>query len=491
MVGQTDGSGYLKVALGSGGTISGDQTFTGSVTIQGDLNFGDASTDDLSIIGDVSFGNASNHDITVDAAGAASNGKNLTIAAGAGTGAGNRNGGLLLLQGGAKANSGSDGYVGIGHSGGTPGDTLNDDSLYVNDKLEVDGTARLDGAVSVNNTQTNTLAAANYLKIDGATTANTGTAGILDINHSTATDTASAVDIASENTKTTGQTLYGLKVAGSSSAVVTGTNQAIYGSYATATKAGADTNANVTTVIAAYGNATNTGSTDAGTKNTYGVYGAATGDAAGTSTAYGVYGTATGADTNWAGYFNGNVYASGYTLAGDITSTATAIDWDIKDNDSSALSIDAGTVPMIELNTTNNTEQVNLLRGLNIKRFYSIVTLNVAGAETDVGLTPNGLILSACIRVSTQIDDLDNADHHIQLGLNADSDKYIDVAQGAASTSISKNKKGTYSFGAGLGLGTESSALKLTITGGGDNTPSAGAVEVEVIYLATATLADT
>ena len=51
--GVTDTSGYLKIALGSGGTISGDQTFTGNVTIQGNLTFGDAAVDTLDINGNV------------------------------------------------------------------------------------------------------------------------------------------------------------------------------------------------------------------------------------------------------------------------------------------------------------------------------------------------------------------------------------------------------------------------------------------------------
>ena len=36
MAGSTDSNGYLKVAIASGGTISGDQTFTGNVTIDGE-----------------------------------------------------------------------------------------------------------------------------------------------------------------------------------------------------------------------------------------------------------------------------------------------------------------------------------------------------------------------------------------------------------------------------------------------------------------------
>lgn len=55
MAGITDLDGYLKITLGSGGVISGDQTFTGNVTIEGDLTFGDASIDNFSINGSVSY----------------------------------------------------------------------------------------------------------------------------------------------------------------------------------------------------------------------------------------------------------------------------------------------------------------------------------------------------------------------------------------------------------------------------------------------------
>jgi len=124
----------------------------------------------------------------------------------------------------------------------------------------------------------------------------------------------------------------------------------------------------------------------------------------------------------------------------------------------------------------------------NFKRFYAEVTLSTTGAETDVGLTPSAVILSAAIRVSVEIADLDSANHHIQLGINGTPAKYIDVAQGAAATTISVNKKGNYKFDPTTD--TEATALKLTITGGADQTPTAGKVYVEVIYLDSANLAD-
>jgi hypothetical protein len=138
--------------------------------------------------------------------------------------------------------------------------------------------------------------------------------------------------------------------------------------------------------------------------------------------------------------------------------------------------------------TTPSGQATNIGTSCNFKRFYAEVTLATDNAETDVGLTPSAVILSGAIRVSEEIAGLDSADHHVQLGINGAADKYIDVAQGSAATTISVNKKGKYTFDPTTD--TEAAALKLTITGGGDTTPSAGKVYVEVIYLDSTNLAD-
>jgi hypothetical protein len=178
----------------------------------------------------------------------------------------------------------------------------------------------------------------------------------------------------------------------------------------------------------------------------------------------------------------------GVTTTGDLTSTGAAIDWDLIDNNASALSIDTGTLSMLEFNTTNDAEQLNMLRGLQVKRFHAIVTLATDGAETAVGLTPSAVILSAAIRVSTQITGLDSATHTINLGINGAATKYIAVSQGAIATTIDVNKKGHYTFDPTTD--TEAAAVVLTIAGdGADNTPTGGAVEVEIIYLVGADLA--
>lgn len=124
----------------------------------------------------------------------------------------------------------------------------------------------------------------------------------------------------------------------------------------------------------------------------------------------------------------------------------------------------------------------------NFKRFHDTITLDTGDEETDVGLTPAAVIISAAIRVSTEITGLDSANHHIQLGINGSATRYIDVAQGNGQTSIDVNKKGCFTFDPAKG--TEENALVLTVAGGADNIPDAGAVEVEVIYLAARDLPD-
>lgn len=125
--------------------------------------------------------------------------------------------------------------------------------------------------------------------------------------------------------------------------------------------------------------------------------------------------------------------------------------------------------------------QTNMGTSCNFKMFYQEITLDTGGATTNVGLTPNCVIISAAIRVSVQIDGLDAADHHIQLGVAGTTNKYCDAAEGAANAYISVNKKDHYTYDPTIG--TEAAALILTITGGGDQTPTAGKCYVEVIYL--------
>lgn len=73
-------------------------------------------------------------------------GGDIRLTAGDGKGAGNNRGGVLRLDGGAKANAGADGYVSIGT--GSPGHTPDVDSLYVAGIVEVDGMTYTDGGIT-------------------------------------------------------------------------------------------------------------------------------------------------------------------------------------------------------------------------------------------------------------------------------------------------------------------------------------------------------
>jgi len=104
--------------------------------------------------GDLTLANSAARSITVPTQGIAdANGVGLTIAADAAGsgGAGVHNGGIVQIYGGAKAGAGTDGYVKIGHSAGTPTHLSSDDDLYVNGRLEVDGLCYLDSNVTIGN----------------------------------------------------------------------------------------------------------------------------------------------------------------------------------------------------------------------------------------------------------------------------------------------------------------------------------------------------
>jgi hypothetical protein len=77
-----------------------------------------------------------------------------------------------------------------------------------------------------------------------------------------------------------------------------------------------------------------------------GLYGIATG--IGTGTRYGVYGEASGGDTNWAGYFNGNVYADNISKAKDETVIDHPLDPENK---------------ILSHSTVNSSEMINVYNG--------------------------------------------------------------------------------------------------------------------------------
>jgi hypothetical protein len=126
-------------------------------------------------------------------------------------------------------------------------------------------------------------------------------------------------------------------------------------------------------------------------------------------------------------------------------------------------------------------------KNFGVKMIHQILSVSTIGATTVTGVTPGGMVLGAALRVNTDIEGLDSADHSISLGTAGDADKYGTVSEGVAEIHISKNKK-FVSHGNGL---PEPSELIITIGGGADQTPTAGSVEIEIHFVEQSTLADT
>ncbi|MCH8908376.1 MAG: hypothetical protein IH840_14910 [Candidatus Heimdallarchaeota archaeon] len=163
------------------------------------------------------------------------------------------------------------------------------------------------------------LDAADGVLIDGSSTTNTSTTGVLDINVTSNADQSSGINLSFSPTGSDiGNDHYGIF----SSFTKTfnwagfGTNTPDwYGIYSTISNTGEDIAASGSithTIYGIYSTAANTGSVLSGsplTRNTYGGYFSATGetDPDATSTAYGIYATAASADTNYAGYFAGDI----------------------------------------------------------------------------------------------------------------------------------------------------------------------------------------
>jgi hypothetical protein len=196
----------------------------------------------------------------------------------------------------------------------------------------------------------------NYLLFDGRTTPHTGLDGLVKVQLTSAATNNRALDIDTIGTSTTGVIQYGTLNTLVHHTVLTGTNHTMYGDYTGVTKDQADTSVGTTTIYGKYVTAANTGSTDAGTKNTYGGWFTATGDTAGTSTAYGIYAAATGADTNWAGYFNGNTNTTGTATINSAVITGGSNTFNVT-NGSASLDVAAGAAVNIDasLNVTAAT----------------------------------------------------------------------------------------------------------------------------------------
>ena len=167
------------------------------------------------------------------------------------------------------------------------------------------------------------LGATDYVYLDARTTPHTFTGGVLDIDMATATTNNLAIDIDITTTATTGIQTYGILTTIADHAVVTGTNQDIYGHFIGITKDGVDTSADTCGVTGIGIQISNMGSTGAGTKVTRGVDVYVDGDTAGTSSTSGIYLYAQGADTNTGVHAAARSGTTTYALYADAQSGTT------------------------------------------------------------------------------------------------------------------------------------------------------------------------
>jgi hypothetical protein len=190
-------------------------------------------------------------------------------------------------------------------------------------------------------------------------------------------------------------------------AVVTATSQDTYGEKTVVTKAGADTSVATYSLYGNYISAMNTGSTNAGTKNTFGGYFASIGDTAGTSTAYGGYFSAIGADTNYSIYSDAggvlHAFGAGERLyinarSTSHTDTSGVVDVEVT-TAASAFGIIADVVGTA---TTGNVGPTGIYVPVSSdavvtsgNNFYQGVYAQVAktGADTNVGTTDTKAII--------------------------------------------------------------------------------------------------
>ncbi|HUX58636.1 MAG TPA: hypothetical protein VMV77_16820, partial [Bacteroidales bacterium] len=156
-------------------------------------------------------------------------------------------------------------------------------------------------------------------RIDANSVVHQRTAGAFRVTQDAILGNSYCAQIEQSNGDTMGKSYTTLGVSSSAGSVITTGHSTVIGIKSQVQKGGADTSAGTFDLMAVWGHATSQGSTDAGTKNTYGGHFTAEGDTAGASTCYGVYCTASGADTNWAGYFAWNVGITGaITISADV-----------------------------------------------------------------------------------------------------------------------------------------------------------------------------
>ncbi len=192
--------------------------------------------------------------------------------------------------------------------------------------------------------------------------------------------------------------------------------------------------------------------------------------------------------------FNYNPTLTGFVLAGDVTQTAGANDWDMIDNNASALSFDtAGKAGILEIVTTDGSEGIKMSGTLTVT---GAITGNLTGNASGTAASLSGSALPANSTITTSLaigsDPADTGSIRLPNAgyiyseadatgtdisvIGVDSSEVIQVgASGAASVVITPNTTvmGTFSAGsAGFSVDSDGDVISKSITVNASPTPA-------------------
>lgn len=116
-----------------------------------------------------------------------------------------------------------------------------------------------------------------------------------------------------------------------------------------------------------------------------------------------------------------NATLASITLTGDITSTGAAVDWDLIDNNASALSIDSvGKIGILNIDTTNGSEGISMsgfLTVTDVVTANSVVVDNITINGNDISSTTGNLTLTPVAGSSVVIDGAASFDAGVVTGI--------------------------------------------------------------------------
>lgn len=118
-----------------------------------------------------------------------------------------------------------------------------------------------------------------------------------------------------------------------------------------------------------------------------------------------------------------NASLASITLTGDITTTGAAIDWDLIDNNASALSIDAvGKTGLLNIDTTDGSEGISMsgfLTVTDVVTANSVVVDNITINTNDISSTSGNLTLTPVAGSAVVIDGAASFDAGVVTGITS------------------------------------------------------------------------